>query len=169
MIFSPDERHVALTHALSGLFCASLGQSLTNTFTTRPYIPHLVSATGSSSTHRSNSFLRLQLTIGRLLLPETSPYHTTSPPSGLCTENLTPFLKLLPSKGKSGLSGLLKSHRVLAGQWSSMKVKVWTEKEEVKIEMGFEIVWDLIGRQKEGSRARGTCRDLRNEDARVLS
>lgn len=39
-----DERYEALMQALSGLFCASLGQALTNTFTTRPYVPHLSDA-----------------------------------------------------------------------------------------------------------------------------
>ncbi|CDZ97242.1 GPI transamidase complex, GPI16/PIG-T component, involved in glycosylphosphatidylinositol anchor biosynthesis [Phaffia rhodozyma] len=131
-----DSRHEALTQSLSGLFCASLGQSLTNGFTTRPHIPHLTSESGSI------------------------PYHTTSPPSGLCTENLTPFVKLLPSKGHSGISGLLKSHRVLAGNWHSMSVKAslmgglsdvarfGPSIEHIEIRMGFEIVWDLIGRNR---------------------
>ncbi|KAL7416017.1 GPI transamidase component PIG-T [Mrakia frigida] len=123
----PDDRHNALLHSVSGLFCASLGQALTNSFTTRPYIPHLTSPL------------------------DPSPYHSTSPPSSLCTENLTPFLKLLPSKGRSGISALLKSHRVFEGNWHSMSVKVRREEDGgIRTELGFEVVWDLVGRKKVG-------------------
>lgn len=140
--------------SLSGLFCASLGQSLTNTFTTRPYVPHLTSPS-SLCPSLQLPFLHVALNLTSSL-EEPAPFHTTSPPSGLCTENLTPFLKLLPSKGKSGLSGLLKSHRVLAGHWHSMDVKaerekaIGTEEEAFRVEMSIEVVWDLVGRQQRG-------------------
>jgi phosphatidylinositol glycan class T len=48
-------------------------------------------------------------------LPDLSHYYVSTPHLHLCTENLTPFLSLLPSKGLSGLSALLSDpHVVLA-------------------------------------------------------
>lgn len=158
LLLSPDDRHNALLHSVSGLFCASLGQALTNSFTTRPYIPHLTSPLGSSScfsllpppiaVHLSELILSFHLYSYH---SDPSPYHSTSPPSSLCTENLTPFLKLLPSKGRSGISALLKSHRVFEGNWHSMSVKVRREEDGgIRTELGFEVIWDLVGRKKVG-------------------
>lgn len=45
----PDQRHAKLVHAVSGLFCASLGQALTNSFTTRPDIPSPSNSSRSAS------------------------------------------------------------------------------------------------------------------------
>lgn len=41
------------------------------------------------------------------LTPDLTHYYLNAPYLRLCTENLTPFLSLLPSKGQSGLSKLL--------------------------------------------------------------
>ncbi|ORX38276.1 GPI transamidase component PIG-T [Kockovaella imperatae] len=82
----PDfEAWTRVTHALGGLFCAGLGPSedgdSVNTFG-HIYPAHV------SQTNTSHFFL-------------------PQPTLHLCTENLTPFLTLLPSKGLSGLSLLL--------------------------------------------------------------
>ncbi|RSH85639.1 Subunit of the glycosylphosphatidylinositol transamidase complex-like protein [Saitozyma podzolica] len=81
-----DRAWTAVTHALGGLFCAGLGPSdegdIVRSFGDI-YPPHRGSP--SNLTH--------------YLLPH--------PFLHLCTENLTPFLSLLPSKGLSGLSSLL--------------------------------------------------------------
>jgi hypothetical protein len=159
--------------ALSGLFCASLGQALTNTFTTRPHIPHLASPSSTLTCLLCNICCTL-LIIRSINRVASTPFHTTSPPSSLCTENLTPFLKLLPSKGRSGLASLLEPHRVFGSHWHSMKVEVSREigederrsgvktlggkagEERLRIEMGFEVVWDMVGRKTDGSDVKGT-------------
>ena len=42
----------------------------------------------------------------------------------MCTENLTPFLKLLPCKGRAGISSLLDGHRLFDSQWQAMALDV---------------------------------------------
>ena len=42
----------------------------------------------------------------------------------VCTENLTPFLKLLPCKGKAGISSLLDGHKLFDASWQSMAIDV---------------------------------------------
>jgi phosphatidylinositol glycan class T len=42
----------------------------------------------------------------------------------VCTENLTPFLKLLPCKGKAGISTLLDGHKLFDASWQSMAIDV---------------------------------------------
>jgi len=79
-----SSRWTAVTQALGGLFCAGLGPDDEGSIKT---FGHVYPAHGSEQglTHRLLS----------------TPYLP------LCTENLTPFLSLLPSKGQSGLSLLL--------------------------------------------------------------
>lgn len=50
--------------------------------------------------------------------------HGALPREPVCTENLTPFLKLLPCKGKAGISSLLDGHRLFDAQWQSMSIDV---------------------------------------------
>ncbi|BEI85142.1 hypothetical protein CcaverHIS002_0505430 [Cutaneotrichosporon cavernicola] len=76
----------AVTHAFGGMFCAGV-----------------VGAEDSGKAIR---------TFGELYPPahdgeNASHYLVSTPHLHLCTENLTPFLSLLPSKGLSGLSALL--------------------------------------------------------------
>jgi GPI-anchor transamidase subunit T len=42
----------------------------------------------------------------------------------VCTENLTPFLKLLPCKGKAGVASLLDGHKLFDASWQSMAIDV---------------------------------------------
>lgn len=42
----------------------------------------------------------------------------------VCTENLTPFLKLLPCKGKAGIASLLDGHKLFDASWQSMAIDV---------------------------------------------
>ncbi|EDO16035.1 hypothetical protein Kpol_1067p7 [Vanderwaltozyma polyspora DSM 70294] len=44
----------------------------------------------------------------------------------VCTENLTPFVKLLPTKGKSGISTLLDGHKVFDSYWHSLSIDIST-------------------------------------------
>ncbi|KAL8998372.1 MAG: hypothetical protein Q9169_002585 [Polycauliona sp. 2 TL-2023] len=97
---------ITLNHALSGLFCASLN-FIDSTRTTRP-----VQTYEPVGDHSNASLSRLHL------------LHGTLPREIVCTENLTPFLKLLPCKGKAGISSLLNGHKLFDASWQSMSIDV---------------------------------------------
>ena len=100
-----DLKWLTLTNALSGLFCASLN-FIDETRTTRP-----VMSFQPEGDHGSN--------IENLHL-----LHGVLPHEIVCTENLTPFLKLLPCKGKTGISSLLDGHKLFDASWQSMAIDV---------------------------------------------
>ncbi len=104
--FRADGRWLTLTNALSGLFCASLN-FIDSTRTTRP-----VMSFQPSGDHKNSSWENLHL------------LHGTLPREVVCTENLTPFLKLLPCKGKAGISSLLDGHKLFDASWQSMSIDV---------------------------------------------
>ena len=97
-------RWTTLTNAVSGLFCASLN-FIDSTRTTRPRVTF--EPTGD---HSNASKLYL--------------LHGTLPREVVCTENLTPFLKLLPCKGKAGISSLMDGHKLFDASWQSMAIDV---------------------------------------------
>ncbi|CAZ84804.1 unnamed protein product [Tuber melanosporum] len=101
-----DARWTTLNNALSGLFCASLN-FIDSTRTIRP-----VMSFQPAGHHSPEGLERLHL------------LHGTLPREPVCTENLTPFLKLLPCKGKAGISSLLDGHRLFDAQWQSMSIDV---------------------------------------------
>lgn len=96
---------ITLTNSLSGLFCASLN-FIDSTRTSRP----VLSFEPVGESLGSNSTLHL--------------LHGTLPGEVVCTENLTPFLKLLPCKGKAGISSLLDGHKLFDASWQTMSVDV---------------------------------------------
>lgn len=99
------EKWAALTQSLSGLFCASIN-FVDSTRTTKPTISF--SPTGDhEGVNDQLHFL-----------------HGVLPGEIVCTENLTPFLKLLPCKGKAGISSLLDGHKVFDAAWQSMSIDV---------------------------------------------
>lgn len=57
-------------------------------------------------------------------LPRLHLLHGSLPREVVCTENLTPFLKLLPCKGKAGVSSLLDGHKLFDASWQSMAIDV---------------------------------------------
>lgn len=93
-----------MTNALSGLFCASLN-FIDATRTIRPVLSF------HPNGHHSD-LSRLHLLHGAL------------PREPVCTENLTPFLKLLPCKAKVGISTLLDGHKLFDANWQSMSIEV---------------------------------------------
>lgn len=97
-------RWLTLTNALSGLFCASLN-FIDATKTTRPIMTFQ-----PEGDHAGTPNLHL--------------LHGTLPHEVVCTENLTPFLKLLPCKGKSGISSLLSGHKLFDASWQTMSIDV---------------------------------------------
>lgn len=97
-------RWLTLTNALSGLFCASMN-FIDATKTIRP-----VMAFSPEGHHGNSSNLHL--------------LHGTLPHEVVCTENLTPFLKLLPCKGKAGVSSLLDGHKLFDASFQTMAIDV---------------------------------------------
>lgn len=50
--------------------------------------------------------------------------HGSLPREPVCTENLTPFVKLLPCKGKVGVSSLLDGHKLFDAAWQAMSIDI---------------------------------------------
>lgn len=90
-----------LVNILSGFFCASLNfiDSANTVFPARSFGP-------------------VDEEAGVYLM------HGALPSEPVCTENLTPFVKLLPCKGKAGISSLLDGHKLFDAQWQSMSIDV---------------------------------------------
>ncbi|KAF2760411.1 GPI transamidase component GPI16 precursor [Pseudovirgaria hyperparasitica] len=97
---------LTLTNTLSGLFCASLN-FIDSTKTIRP-----VMSFQPEGSHSESSLSSLHL------------LHGTLPHEVVCTENLTPFLKLLPCKGKAGISSLFDGHKLFDASWQTMSIDV---------------------------------------------
>ncbi|KAF2744781.1 GPI transamidase component GPI16 precursor, partial [Sporormia fimetaria CBS 119925] len=121
-------RWLTLTNALSGLFCASLN-FVDATNTVRP-----VMSFRPEGDHTNASRLHL--------------LHGSLPHEVVCTENLTPFLKLLPCKGKAGISSLLSGHKLFDASWQTMSIDVRPVCEKggecsVEIEQGVDMALDI--------------------------
>lgn len=117
-----------MTQSLSGLFCASLN-FVDSTRTTRPVVSF--EPTGDHSRTEELHLL-----------------HGTLPGEVVCTENLTPFLKLLPCKGKAGISSLFDGHKLFDAAWQSMSVDMRPicpagDKCLVQIEQTVDMVLDI--------------------------
>lgn len=75
--------------------------------------------------------------------------HGILPHEVVCTENLTPFLKLLPCKGKAGISSLLDGHKLFDAAFQTMAIDVRpvsdtsTGNEVVEIEQTVDMVLDI--------------------------
>ncbi|KAI0459065.1 Gpi16 subunit [Xylaria acuta] len=100
-----DHKWLTLTNALSGLFCASLN-FIDETRTTRPVMSFRPEGDHGSALDRMHLL------------------HGVLPHEIVCTENLTPFLKLLPCKGKAGISSLLDGHKLFDASWQSMAIDI---------------------------------------------
>jgi phosphatidylinositol glycan class T len=99
---------LTLINSLSGLFCASL---------------NFIDATRSI---RPNSIFDHEgyQARDRPSASDVHLLHGMLPNEVVCTENLTPFLKLLPCKGKAGISSLLDGHKLFDASWQSMAIDV---------------------------------------------
>ena len=111
---------ITLANSLSGLFCASLN-FIDSTRTSRPVI---------SFEPMGENFQSLR---------KVHLLHGTLPGEVVCTENLTPFLKLLPCKGKAGISSLLDGHRLFDASWQTMSIDVRQQCSEDQPECVVEI------------------------------
>ncbi|XP_029013451.1 GPI transamidase component PIG-T [Betta splendens] len=93
-----------LTNVLSGIFCASLN-FIDSTNTVQPSASFKPLGIDNVTDHR---FLR----------------YATLPREIVCTENLTPWKKLLPCGSKAGLSVLLKSEKLFHSSFHSQAVHI---------------------------------------------
>ncbi|KAI0287503.1 GPI transamidase component PIG-T [Multifurca ochricompacta] len=125
---SIDERWKELQNSLSGLFCASLG-NMDNLHTTSP--TRIFPPTGH---------------LPRLTPPHThSLRHATLPAERVCTENLTPFLKLLPCTARAGIAALLEPHRIFDADWHGLGVHVrWLARSGVELTLTVQAVLDPV-------------------------
>ncbi|KAL7116192.1 hypothetical protein ACP275_04G227800 [Erythranthe tilingii] len=92
-----DDSWKNLTHALSGLFCASIN-----------FLEHSTSYSATQWSFQSSSSGKLR--------------YGTLPREAVCTENLTPWLKLLPCRDKAGLSSLMDRPSIYRGYYHSQRL-----------------------------------------------
>ena len=103
----------SLANSLSGLFCASInfiGASDTN-YPMYSFKPDGLDDEGLPLFDSNNELYLM---------------HASLANEPICTENLTPLLKLLPSKGKSGISSLLDGHKIFDSVWHNMAIDIST-------------------------------------------
>jgi GPI-anchor transamidase subunit T len=80
----------------------------------------------------------------------TAPHslrHATLPAERVCTENLTPFLKLLPcpARAGAGIAALLEPHKVFDANWHGLGVHVrWRAGEGVELVLAVQAVLDPV-------------------------
>ncbi|XP_011621697.1 GPI transamidase component GPI16 [Amborella trichopoda] len=96
-----------LTHALSGLFCSSIN--------------FMESSTAYSSP--SWSFLSAPAKFEDLTYSSRLRYGAL-PREAVCTENLTPWLKLLPCRDKAGLASILDRPSIYGGYYHSQRLHI---------------------------------------------
>lgn len=77
------------------------------------------------------------------------------PSENVCTENLTPFVKLLPCKAQAGIASLLNPHKLFDADWHGMSITVrWLENTGIELRLGFGAILDPV-RLNEGGMRRG--------------
>ena len=83
--------------------------------------------------------------------------HGTLPREVVCTENLTPFLKLLPCKGKAGIASLLNGHKLFDASWQTMSIDVRPvcPKSETECVVEMEQTVDMVLDIERSKRPRG--------------
>jgi phosphatidylinositol glycan class T len=71
--------------------------------------------------------------------------HATLPAERVCTENLTPFLKLLPCPARAGIAALLEPHKVFDANWHGLGVHVrWRAGAGVELVLTVQAVLDPV-------------------------
>jgi GPI-anchor transamidase subunit T len=104
-----EEAWSAFVGAAGGLFCGSLQQLADEGKFARPALMSL----GLGRSSGSNG------TAGEL-------FYASLPREAACTENLTPYLSLLPAS-RTGLAALLDAERLFDGRYVSMRTHMWRE------------------------------------------
>lgn len=110
-----------LTHALSGLFCASINFLESSATYASPYWsfrPNLVN--DDDKIHDAEHIITVDKTKG----PSSRLRYGALPREAVCTENLTPWLKLLPCRDKAGLAALMDRPSIYRGFYHSQRLYV---------------------------------------------
>ena len=113
-----ERRWKHVRNSVSGITCASLG-ALSSEDTISPKMS--LKPTGLTSTGGDNRYMR----------------YGVSPCEVVCTENLTPWLKLLPCASRSGLASLLEAGRLYDTAYHSLAVHVR------RVEYEGSVVWEI--------------------------
>lgn len=103
-----DQTWKNLTHTLSGLFCASINFL-------------------ESTTAYSAPIWGFQQYVGRLR-------YGALPREAVCTENLTPWLKLLPCRDKAGLASVLERSSIYNGSYHSQRLRLTSNENEIVLQ-----------------------------------
>jgi hypothetical protein len=98
-----NQQWIELSEALSGLLCASFS---------------FVEETNTLSPHFS--FRPLSATPNCVYLNSSHIRYTTLPREVVCTENLTPWKKLLPCESKEGFTSLLNAQPIYSTSYHSL-------------------------------------------------
>ncbi|TPX38269.1 hypothetical protein SmJEL517_g00057 [Synchytrium microbalum] len=98
-----DKSWKGFTHALSGLFCASL--NFMDDAATVPWTPR-IDTSPWNNTRQSRS------------------RYSALPREAVCTENLTPWAKLLPCQTKAGIATLYNSYKVYDANYHSLSTSI---------------------------------------------
>ncbi|KAI9144640.1 GPI transamidase component PIG-T [Paraphysoderma sedebokerense] len=101
--YGTDATWKGFTNALSGLSCASLNY-IDSSLSARPVLSF--KATSNVTNQKFEVDLR----------------HGSLPREGVCTENLTPWVKLLPCRSKAGIARLLNAYKLFDNSFYSMGV-----------------------------------------------
>jgi len=133
-----DGQWTRLSHALAGTLCASLNTLATTsaTLAASPFDRSPISRLLHSAPLRNGSHGRLPVLLREIRnnfdqdgdLIESSKQslrYGVLPQEAVCTENLTPWLKLLPCGDKEGLATLLRSRqRLFSARFQSLQLRV---------------------------------------------
>ena len=130
-----DESWNKFTHSMAGIFCASLNEM------------------DSSRTVEPVHSFKPEGDLNALLRENLNDYvvkYSTLPREVTCTENLTPWLKLLPCKSKSGLASLLNPIKIFNAPFFAMSshLRVICQNEECSMKnlefiQGLSFIADL--------------------------
>jgi phosphatidylinositol glycan class T len=134
---------------MAGIFCSSLGQ-IDSAITSSPV--DIFSKSAGSRDDAGMYCLNIALPV--LISYTATLLHAQLPSETLCTENLTPFLKLLPCKGITGISGLMKPYVLLAHDWHAMGVDYTSSEsdETTELVLWWEAVVNLVDWEKDAKR-----------------
>lgn len=120
-----------LTHALSGLFCASLNFLESSVMVAKPVRAFMSNQSKAEEFFFSDSdgFVDKASKKNRNPKGVQAAYggrvrYGALPREAVCTENLTPWLKLLPCRDKAGLAALLDRPTIYKGWYHSLRLYI---------------------------------------------
>ena len=120
------DRWKTLTALLAGIFCASL-DAADEKVVVRPLLSQMTSPFKSKSRTRNG------------LHTTSQTLHAFLPSENICTENLTPLLKMLPCKSSAGIAHLLSPHAVFSSGFHGLNVHLKRKSAELDGEEGWEV------------------------------